>query len=128
VINPSRPSPAFRTASDKSWAWRPGNEATVGLGQRFKAIFVVCPRLERCHTAQKLFCYSEPRNTLATNIYFPSSQPPPGTHFTTRKRKKVIPISTLCPSQDKKEDLVGISVGDICAHERVKLKITEYRH
>jgi len=28
VINPSRPSPAFRTASDKSWAWRPGNEAT----------------------------------------------------------------------------------------------------
>jgi len=48
--------------------------------------------------------------------------------FTTRKRKKVIPISTLCPSQDKKEDLVGISVGDICAHERVKLKITEYRH
>ena len=28
VINPSRPSPAFCTASDKSWAWRPGNEAT----------------------------------------------------------------------------------------------------
>ena len=28
VINPSRPSPAFRTASDKSWVWRPGNEAT----------------------------------------------------------------------------------------------------
>jgi len=28
VINPSRPSPAFRTASDKSWAWRHGNEAT----------------------------------------------------------------------------------------------------
>jgi len=28
VINPSRPSPAFRTASDKSWAWRPGNEAS----------------------------------------------------------------------------------------------------
>ena len=28
VINPSRPSPAFHTASDKSWAWRPGNEAT----------------------------------------------------------------------------------------------------
>ena len=28
VISPSRPSPAFRTASDKSWAWRPGNEAT----------------------------------------------------------------------------------------------------
>jgi len=27
MINPSRPSPAFRTASDKSWAWRPGNEA-----------------------------------------------------------------------------------------------------
>jgi len=27
VISPSRPSPAFRTASDKSWAWRPGNEA-----------------------------------------------------------------------------------------------------
>ena len=24
---PRRPSPAFRTASDKSWAWRPGNEA-----------------------------------------------------------------------------------------------------
>ena len=22
------PSPAFRTASDKSWAWRPGNEAS----------------------------------------------------------------------------------------------------
>ena len=29
VINPSRPSPAFRTASDKSWVWRPGNEARV---------------------------------------------------------------------------------------------------
>ena len=29
VISPSRPSPAFRTASDKSWAWRPGNEATA---------------------------------------------------------------------------------------------------
>ena len=29
VINPSRPSPAFRTASDKSWAWRPRNEATL---------------------------------------------------------------------------------------------------
>ena len=28
MISPSRPSPAFRTASDKSWAWRPGNEAT----------------------------------------------------------------------------------------------------
>jgi len=27
VINPSRPSPAFRTASDKSWAWRPGSAA-----------------------------------------------------------------------------------------------------
>jgi len=27
VINPSRPSPAFRTASNKSWVWRPGNEA-----------------------------------------------------------------------------------------------------
>ena len=27
VMSPSRPSPAFRTASDKSWAWRPGNEA-----------------------------------------------------------------------------------------------------
>jgi len=27
MINLSRPSPAFRTASDKSWAWRPGNEA-----------------------------------------------------------------------------------------------------
>jgi len=31
VINPSRPSPAFRTASDKSWAWRPGNEAMSGI-------------------------------------------------------------------------------------------------
>ena len=29
VINPSRPSPAFRTASDKSWAWRPEKEATA---------------------------------------------------------------------------------------------------
>jgi len=29
VINPSRTSPAFRTASDKSWAWRPGNEARL---------------------------------------------------------------------------------------------------
>jgi len=29
VINPSRPSPAFRTASDKSWVWRPGNEARI---------------------------------------------------------------------------------------------------
>ena len=28
VINPSRPSPAFCTASDKSWAWRPGNKAS----------------------------------------------------------------------------------------------------
>ena len=27
MINPSRPSPRFRTASDKSWAWRPGNKA-----------------------------------------------------------------------------------------------------
>ena len=27
VINPSRPSPAFRTAS---WAWRPGNKARAG--------------------------------------------------------------------------------------------------
>jgi len=27
MINPSRPSPPFRTASDKSWVWRPGNEA-----------------------------------------------------------------------------------------------------
>jgi len=26
VINPSRPSPAFRTASNKSWAWRPAWE------------------------------------------------------------------------------------------------------
>jgi len=29
VINPSRPSPCFSTASDKSWAWRPGNEAMI---------------------------------------------------------------------------------------------------
>jgi len=29
VINPFRPSPAFHTASDKSWAWRPGNEARL---------------------------------------------------------------------------------------------------
>jgi len=28
VINPPRPSPAFRTASDKSWARRLGNKAT----------------------------------------------------------------------------------------------------
>ena len=28
MINPSRPSPAYCTASDKSWAWRPGNEAS----------------------------------------------------------------------------------------------------
>jgi len=27
MINPSRSSPAFSTASDKSWVWRPGNEA-----------------------------------------------------------------------------------------------------
>ena len=27
VINPSRPSPAFCTARNKSWAWRPGNKA-----------------------------------------------------------------------------------------------------
>ena len=27
VINPSRSSPAFRTTSDKSCAWRPGNKA-----------------------------------------------------------------------------------------------------
>jgi len=32
VINPSRPSPTFRTASDKSWAWRPGNEASHMCG------------------------------------------------------------------------------------------------
>ena len=31
MINPSRPSPAFRNASDKSWAWRPGNKATFEL-------------------------------------------------------------------------------------------------
>ena len=31
-MNPSRPSPAFRTASDKSWSWRPGNEATHRVG------------------------------------------------------------------------------------------------
>ena len=31
VINPSRPSPAFYTASDKSWAWRPGNVAIVAI-------------------------------------------------------------------------------------------------
>ena len=31
MINPSRPSPAFRTASDKSWVWRPGNEANFNL-------------------------------------------------------------------------------------------------
>ena len=31
VINPSRPSPAFRIASDKSWAWRPENEASCRL-------------------------------------------------------------------------------------------------
>jgi len=29
MINQSRPSPAFRTASNKSWAWRPGNEARL---------------------------------------------------------------------------------------------------
>ena len=29
VISPSRPSPAFHTASDKSWVWRPGNEAKI---------------------------------------------------------------------------------------------------
>ena len=29
VINPSRPSPHFSTASNKSWAWRPGNEANA---------------------------------------------------------------------------------------------------
>jgi len=28
VINPSRPSLTFGTANDKSWAWRPGNEAS----------------------------------------------------------------------------------------------------
>lgn len=55
-------------------------------------------------------------------------EPPPGTQFTTRKRNRVTPISTLCPSQDNKEGLVGISVVDVCAHERVKLKVTEYRH
>jgi len=27
VINPFRPSPTFRTPSDKSWAWKPANEA-----------------------------------------------------------------------------------------------------
>ena len=27
MINPFRPSPAFHTASDQSWVWRPGNEA-----------------------------------------------------------------------------------------------------
>jgi len=32
VISPSRPSPAFHTASDKSWAWRPGNEASKVFG------------------------------------------------------------------------------------------------
>ena len=31
MINPSRPSPAFRTASNKSWVWRPGNEATRSI-------------------------------------------------------------------------------------------------
>ena len=36
MINPSRPSPAFRTASDKSWAWRPGNEATWTVGGRME--------------------------------------------------------------------------------------------
>ena len=43
MINPSRPSPAFHTASDKSWAWRPANEVRVsgrgGLGTRLEALF-----------------------------------------------------------------------------------------
>jgi len=28
--------PAFCTASDKSWAWRPGNEARVGVHVLYK--------------------------------------------------------------------------------------------
>ena len=32
-INPSRPSHAFRTASDKSWAWRPGSKARLSYVQ-----------------------------------------------------------------------------------------------
>jgi len=49
MINPSRPSPAFRTARDKSWAWRPGNEAsqtlvscTEGLGMRPAKLLLPC--------------------------------------------------------------------------------------
>jgi len=34
VINPSRPSLAFHTASDKSWVWRPGNEAKHSSADR----------------------------------------------------------------------------------------------
>jgi len=40
VISPSRPSPAFRTASDKSWAWRPGNEA-MSAGFMFHTLHTV---------------------------------------------------------------------------------------
>ena len=32
---PTPPPPAFRTASDKSWAWRPGTEATLGRVQEW---------------------------------------------------------------------------------------------
>ena len=36
VINPS---PAFRTASEKSWSWRPGNEARfLALAEQVKQV------------------------------------------------------------------------------------------
>jgi len=40
VINLSRPSLTFCTASDKSWAWRPGNKARDSLNQTYTYIYM----------------------------------------------------------------------------------------
>jgi len=55
VINASRPSPTFHTASDKSWAWRPGSEAN--------------PHPHTLHTTHVLHTHPPHTCTSHTNLH-----------------------------------------------------------
>jgi len=58
VISLSKPSPAFHTASNKSWAWRPGNEATYTHTH-------IIPLLEMSQSLQKHKCK---KGSLVVNL------------------------------------------------------------
>ena len=64
VISPSRPSSAFRTTSNKSWAWRPGNEAILSILYMDGVISIhihsvwACAEYITLSTQQDMYCYS----------------------------------------------------------------------